>query len=70
MKYEGLKKYKHFLEKLFAEAKYLLTEPEEKILTLMSDTSYSNWVDMLSGFISKEEREIILENGEKGTKSF
>ncbi len=70
LKYKGLKEYKHSLERLFAESKYLLTEPEEKILNLKSGTSYSNWVKMTSGFLSKEEREVLLENGKKGKKNF
>lgn len=66
----NLKEYKHFLEKLFAEARYLLSEQEEKILTLKSNTSHSNWVNMTSSFLSKEEREIIFENDSKQLKSF
>lgn len=63
-----LKPYRHFLEKLFREAKYLLSEPEENILTLKSRFSHSDWVKMISGFLMKEEA--ILENGRKGVKSF
>lgn len=70
LNYKGLSEYKHFLERLFAESKYLLTEPEEKIMTLKSSTSHSNWVKMLSGFLAKEEREVILENGKRGIKNF
>ena len=55
---EDLKDYKHFLERIFQNAKYLLSEPEEKILALKSDTSHSNWVDMTEAFLAKEEREI------------
>ncbi len=51
-----LKDYRHFLETLFLEAKYLLSESEEKIVNLMYSTSYSNWVRMTSDFISREER--------------
>lgn len=50
-----LDKYHHFLKRLFEEAKYLLTEPEEKILTLKSKVSYANWVSMVSELISKSE---------------
>ncbi len=52
------------------ESEYLLSEPEEKVLTLVHATSYSNWVNMVSGFLSKEEKEIILENGKSEIKSF
>jgi oligoendopeptidase F len=62
--------YKHFLELLFLEAKYLLTEDEEKILNLMSPTSYSNWVRMTSDFLAKNEAEVLNEKGKKVTKAF
>ena len=38
----GLAKYRHFLERIFAESRYHLSEPEEKILNLKSATSSSN----------------------------
>jgi len=50
--------YHHFLEQLFATAKYNLSEPEEKILNLESQSAYGAWVQMTSGFIAKEEREL------------
>ncbi|MFH1565624.1 MAG: M3 family oligoendopeptidase [bacterium] len=53
---EILKTYHHFLETLFTTAKYLLSEKEEKILNLTSDTSYSNWVKMTFSLLSKEQR--------------
>ena len=64
-----LRKYKHFLERIFAESKYLLSEPEEKILNMKSSTSYSNWVKMTSGFLAKEQRTVLLENGSKESKN-
>jgi oligoendopeptidase F len=67
---KDLEKYRHYLEMSFANAKYLLSEPEEKILNLKSQTSYSNWVRMTSGFISKEERKVLLENGKKQITNF
>lgn len=65
-----LAKYKHFLERSFENAKYLLTEDEEKILNLKSQTSYANWVRMTTSFISKEERMVVCDNGKKELKSF
>jgi oligoendopeptidase F len=70
IRYPGLQKYRHYLERLFAESKYLLSEPEERILNLKSPSSYSNWVKMTSGFLSKEERSVISENGKKSLKPF
>ncbi|MGC2063633.1 MAG: M3 family oligoendopeptidase [Thermodesulfovibrionales bacterium] len=63
--YEGLRKYRHFLARIFAEAAYLLSEPEEKILNLKSATSYAQWTRMTAGFLAKEERKVLLENNRK-----
>lgn len=70
LEYAGLKKYRHFLERIFAESKYLLSEPEEKILNLKAPTSYSNWVKMTSSFLSKEERKVYVEESRKSLKNF
>lgn len=67
---KNLKPYKHFLEKLFSQADYLLSEPEEKIMRLKEQSSYSNWVKMTSEFLSSEKAEVLLENGKKAKKSF
>ncbi len=66
----NLKEYKHLLERMFLESKYLLTEPEEKILNLISKTSYENWVDMVSDFISREERDVLTEEGQVERHNF
>lgn len=61
-----LKKYNHMLEKIFENAKYLLTESEEKILSLKEKTSYEKWVDMVASKLSKEERKIrTVKNGKE-----
>ncbi|MFA5926770.1 MAG: M3 family oligoendopeptidase [Patescibacteria group bacterium] len=65
-----LSAYHHFLEKLFAEAQYLLGEDEEKILNLKSTPAYSNWRKMTSGFLSRETREVLTEEGTREKKSF
>ncbi len=70
LQYPPLKPYRHFLERIFAESEYLLSEPEEKILNLKSTTSHSNWVKMISGFLAGEERRIVLESGVRRTQSF
>jgi oligoendopeptidase F len=62
-----LNKYKHFLERLFAEGRYTLTEKEEQIMNLKSSSSYSFWADMLSGFLSREE-DVVLDENLKETK--
>lgn len=70
LEYAGLKDYRHFLERIFAESEYLLSEPEEKIINLKTPTSYSNWVRMTSSFLAREERKIIPEGGKKENKTF
>lgn len=39
------KDYSYFLEKIFIKSKYTLSESEEKILSLKTQTSYQMWVD-------------------------
>ena len=68
--HDALKRYRHFLERIFAESRYHLSEPEEKILNLKSGTSYSNWTKMTAGFLAKEERPVIMEDGKKKTRPF
>ena len=70
LNHKSLSHYKHFLEKLFNQSKYLLTEPEEKILNLKSQTSYTNWVRMLSGFLSKETSKVLDEDEKTKEKTF
>lgn len=65
-----LKEYHHFLERVFLESKHNLSEPEEKILALKSKPSHSNWTDMTSTFLSKEEREVLLPDGTRAVKNF
>ena len=62
--------YKHFLEKLFANAKHILSEEEEKILNLKSVPAYDRWIRMLSGFLSQSEGKVITEEGETKIKNF
>ena len=66
----GLAKYRHFIERAFAESRYLLSEDEEKIMSLKSSTSHYNWVKMTSGFLVKEEGNVLLEDGSKARKTF
>jgi len=70
LKSEELKDYRHMLIGVFDNAKYLLTEPEEKILNLKSSISHGNWVHLTSSLISKEERKVLDEDGAVKTKNF
>jgi oligoendopeptidase F len=65
-----LANYRHFLERIFAESRYHLSEPEEKILNLKSATSSSNWTKMTAGFLSKEERPVFTEDGKRKVRPF
>lgn len=56
LKSPELEPYKHFLELLFSEAQYLLSEPEEKILVAKSGVSHGKWIELTSTFLSREER--------------
>ncbi|MBN2655181.1 MAG: M3 family oligoendopeptidase [Nitrospirae bacterium] len=67
---EQLAKYRHFLRRIFARTKYLLSDDEEKILNLTSSTSYANWIRMTSEFLSKEERKVYIEEGGTAIKNF
>jgi oligoendopeptidase F len=66
---EKLKKYKYYLARVFAEAKYVLDDEIEKVLNLKASVAYSNWVKMTSSFLAKEEREVIDEKGIKAKKT-
>jgi len=70
LQHESLQKYRHFLERVFAESRFHLSEPEEKILNLKASTSYANWTKMTSGFLSKEERTIVAEDGTRKARPF
>lgn len=65
-----LKPYKHYLEKIFRQGDYVLSDDVEKVLNLKWDVAHEKWEQMLSGFISKEEREIIGESGKKEKLTF
>lgn len=67
---EDLKEYHHLLKNLFENAKYQLTEAEEKILNVKATVSHDNWVHMTESILSKEEREVVTEDGNAETKSF
>jgi len=61
-----LSKYKHFLEVLFRDARYILSDKEERVLNVTSTSSYGNWVQMTSDLISREER-LIPDSSGKAT---
>lgn len=54
LKSATLKPYRYFLEKIFEESAYNLSEAEEKILNLKSLPSYSLWVDGVEKALNKQ----------------
>ena len=58
-----LKEYRHFLKRTFQRAKHMLGEKGEEIMNLKAASSYSYWEKMVSEFLSKEEREVLDEDG-------
>ena len=60
-----LKEYRHYLESLFKEGEFLLTDKEEKVFNLMSKTSHSNWVNMVSELLSKQKLKVLDEEKKK-----
>jgi len=70
LEYQRLADYRHFLEKIFKQAKYNLSEQEEKILRLKDESSREKWVKMVSGFLAKEEREVLNEEGKRDLANF
>jgi oligoendopeptidase F len=65
-----LKEYNHYLESLFKQGKYTLSDKEEKVFNLTSKTSYSNWVSMISELLSKQTLEVLNEDGKKEMISY
>ena len=62
LKDEKLKAYKYFLEKIFEHAKFNLSEGEEQVIDLLSETSYSMWIDGVQKLLGEQT---IIYKGEK-----
>src|SRR5690606_10964031 len=65
LNHQDLQPYHHFLKQIFNQQKYVLSDSEEKILNLVSQSARDSWISMTSTFLSKTQREIILENNDK-----
>jgi oligoendopeptidase F len=50
-----LTEYRHFLERRFQESKHLLTPEAEKVLNILTKTSYYNRDEMRDKMLSKQE---------------
>ncbi len=55
LKDKNLNKYHYFLERIFINAKYELSEKEEKIINLLNTPAYSMWVQGVSKVLSSQE---------------
>jgi len=66
---KNLQAYKHYLEKIFATSPYLLSDGEEKLMRLKSQSSYYNWVKMTSEFLSAETAPVLTDSGKLVKKS-
>ncbi|KND47573.1 MAG: oligoendopeptidase F, partial [Parcubacteria bacterium C7867-006] len=62
LKDKTLKHYHYFLKKTFDSAKYVLSEKEEQMTSLLSQTSYSMWVDGQEKLLSSQ---VVDFKGEK-----
>ncbi|QQG50016.1 MAG: M3 family oligoendopeptidase [Candidatus Berkelbacteria bacterium] len=65
-----LKKYHRFLARLFKQAEHFLTDPEERVFSLLHPSAYSRWTEMVSGFLAKEERVVLLEDGKRSKTNY
>lgn len=67
---DHLSSYRNFLKHKFNKSEFTLEESEERIMSLKRTSSYSNWVSMVSDFLSREEREVLTEEDDRETKTF
>ena len=49
-----LERYRYWLKQLFEHAKYNLSEPEEKIVSLLGSVSYDRWVQATENILGKK----------------
>lgn len=54
LNYEPLSAYKYGIEKTFENAKYDLSEKEEQLTSLLSQTGYSMWIDSQEKLLSQQ----------------
>lgn len=65
-----LRPYRHFLERLFADARYLLPEGEERVINLYSGPAWGDWERLIEKLLSREERLVSTAAGREEVKSF
>lgn len=57
--------YHHFLARVFALGRYNLSEAEERIINLKSNTASEMWIQTVSEFIAKERKLVVDGSGKK-----
>ncbi len=67
LKNKDFSEYKKLLSDIFENAKFDLSEKEERILSLKSGVSRNNWITMVDEIFSHEKRE-VLTMGEKSSR--
>lgn len=67
---KNLTPYHYFLKKLFEHAKYILSEPEEKIMNLKSAPAHGYWTEMRSNLMAEEMLTVKDEQGVKKPRPF
>lgn len=68
LNYAGLAPYKHLLERIFATAKYDLSEKEETVMNYLYPSAKGNWIDLTEKLISKSTAKITID-GKKQEKT-
>lgn len=55
--------YRHYLERAFSNAPYVLGQKEERVASMMNDTSLQRWIQMLEQALAKAQKPIELADG-------
>lgn len=70
LSYEPLNRYRHLLKRAFRESPHILSDKEERLMTLKVNPSYYFWVQMTSNILSKQEAVLLDENRNQVKKPF
>jgi oligoendopeptidase F len=69
-----LKEFRYWLERLFENARHNLSEPEEKLMSLLSDVSFGRWIQAVDNILNTksvvwEKKEIPLNEAQELLKT-
>lgn len=62
--------YKHYLQIIFDQRRFMLTEKEEQMISMLRKSAYANRSDMVEEFLSTQQASIQDQNGTTSVKSF